>query len=57
MPSYYLEALKSLNDNYDQIVKSAREVFEEMMGKQKTKDAKKDEEVYSGKKGNGNLSD
>lgn len=50
MPSYYLEALKSLNDNYDQIVKSAREVFEEMMGKQKAKDAKKDEEVYSGKK-------
>lgn len=50
MPSYYLEALKSLNDNYDQIVKSAREVFEEIMGKQKAKDAKKDEEVYSGKK-------
>ena len=50
MPSYYLEALKSLNDNYDQIVKSAREVFEEMVGKQKGKDAKKDEEVHSGKK-------
>lgn len=50
MPSYYLGALKSLNDNYDQIVKSAREVFEEMMGKQKAKDAKQDEEVYSGKK-------
>jgi len=49
IPSYYLGALKSLNDNYDQIVKSAREVFEEIMGKQKAKDAKKDEEVYSGK--------
>jgi len=49
MPSYYFEALKSLNDNYDQIVKSAREVFEEMMGKQKAKDAKRNEEVYSGK--------
>ena len=49
MPSYYLEALKSLNDNYDQIVKSAREVFEEMVGKQKVKLSKQEEEIYSGK--------
>jgi hypothetical protein len=49
MPSYYLGALKSLNDNYDQIVKSAREVFEEMVGKQKVKLSKQEEEVYSGK--------
>jgi len=48
--SPYFGALQSLNDNYEQIVKSAREVFEDFVSSQKAKDSAADEDITSGKR-------